>query len=115
MALGVLQAACRQQIHVPEQLAVAGFDGLPEAAHYWPPLTTVYQDQHRLGCIAVRELVRAIEAARVERAHAPAADSEPELTILYPDLIARASSGAAQVGTGCLQPAAIPILSTEMS
>ncbi|MEJ2212405.1 MAG: LacI family DNA-binding transcriptional regulator [Anaerolineae bacterium] len=34
MALGVLQAACRQGIRVPHDLAVVGFDGLPEAAHY---------------------------------------------------------------------------------
>jgi len=90
MALGVLQAACRQGIRVPHDLAVVGFDGLPEAGHYWPPLTTVYQDLRKLGCSAVRELVRAIEADGQDRA-----DFEPTSISLRPELIVRESATAA--------------------
>jgi LacI family transcriptional regulator len=87
MALSVLQTACRQEIRVPQDLAVVGFDGLPEAAHYWPPLTTVYQDLQDLGCTAVQELVAAIEASRQEQTV-----SEPRSISLCPELIIRESS-----------------------
>jgi LacI family transcriptional regulator len=86
MALGVLQVACRQGIRVPQDLAVVGFDGLPETAHYWPPLTTVYQDQQRLGQIAVEELIRRIEAGR------KGATVEPKAILLQGELIVRESS-----------------------
>jgi len=89
MALSVLQTVCRQGIRVPQDLAVVGFDGLPEAAHYWPPLTTVYQDQQQLGRIAVEELVRMIESSRESRAW-----SEPKAISLPPELIVRASSAS---------------------
>ncbi len=87
MALGVLQTACRQGIRVPHDLAVVGFDGLPEAAYYWPPLTTIYQDQQQLGRIAVEELVQSIELSRKSRP-----GIEPRVISLQPQLIVRASS-----------------------
>lgn len=87
MALGVLQVACQKGIQVPQDLAVVGFDGIPESAYYWPPLTTVYQDQQKLGCIAVRELVQIIEASQQSKAVV-----EPKTILLQPELIVRESS-----------------------
>jgi LacI family transcriptional regulator len=89
MALSVLQMACRRGTRVPEELAVVGFDGLPEAAHYWPPLTTVYQDQQLLGRTAVKELVRMIESDRKGTGA-----TEQKTILLQPELIVRASSTA---------------------
>jgi LacI family transcriptional regulator len=63
MALSDLQVTCRRDMQVPDDLAVVGFDGLPETARYWPPLTTVYQDEQLLGRTAVEELVRLIETS----------------------------------------------------
>jgi len=87
MALSVLQVACRRGFQVPQDLAVVGFDGIPETAYYWPPLTTVYQDQQKLGCTAVRELVQIIEASRQSEAVI-----EPKTISLQPELIVRESS-----------------------
>jgi LacI family transcriptional regulator len=87
MALGVLQFACRQGLRVPEDLAVVGFDGLPETAYYWPPLTTVYQNLRELGRTAVRELIRIVEAS-----HQDGGTVEPTTIALRPELILRESS-----------------------
>ena len=87
MSLSVLQMACRRGIEVPHDLAVVGFDGLPETAHYWPPLTTVYQDLQNLGSTAVQELVQAIDAGRDDRLV-----FEPRSISLRPELIVRESS-----------------------
>jgi LacI family transcriptional regulator len=87
MALSVLQVACQRGTEVPTDLAVVGFDGLPETAHYWPPLTTVYQDQQSLGRTAVEELIRMIEASRKRDGRI-----EPKTILLQPELIVRASS-----------------------
>ena len=62
MALGALQIACRQGIRVPTDLALVGFDNINESAFYYPPLTTVSQNQRQLGNRAVSELVQIIES-----------------------------------------------------
>jgi len=87
MALSVLQVACRREIRVPQDLAVIGFDGLQDVAHYWPPLTTVYQDLQLLGSTAVQELIRAIDAHRLQPG-----TFEPRSLLLSPELIVRESS-----------------------
>ena len=55
MALGLIHAAREAGLDVPGDLSVVGFDDIPEAAHFWPPLTTVRQDFPELGrrCIAL--------------------------------------------------------------
>ncbi len=87
MALAVLQVACRQGLRIPQDLAVVGFDGIPETAYYWPPLTTIYQDLRELGRTAVRELSRAVEAG-----HEQGGPVNPVSVSLQPELIVRASS-----------------------
>ncbi len=87
MALGVLLYAHEHGMRVPEDLAVVGYDGIPEAHYFWPPLTTIEQDQHELGCVAVGELVKRIEARNTE-----SAIDEPKTIFLEPRLIKRASS-----------------------
>jgi LacI family transcriptional regulator len=87
MALGVAQVACRRGLKIPQELALVGFDGIPEAAYFWPPLTTVEQDLHQLGCVAVEQMIRLIEASRESEN-----TFEPETKWLEPKLIVRESS-----------------------
>lgn len=61
MALGAMIAALEKGIKIPKDLAVIGFDGIAESEFFCPALSTMYQDQNKLGCIAVEELVRQIE------------------------------------------------------
>jgi len=87
MALSVLQQSCREGISVPAQLGVVGFDGLAESPYYWPPLTTIVQDQHLLGCTAVEEIIHVIEQVRGEENL-----TEPRTVIFKPELAVRNSS-----------------------
>ena len=61
MALSVLQYACRNGIHIPNEMGVIGFDNIPESAFFWPPLSTIFQDQYKVGEVAVREIIGIIE------------------------------------------------------
>jgi LacI family transcriptional regulator len=91
MALGALRAAERMGRRVPDDLAMVGFDNIPESAFFWPPLTTVRQRLRELGRAAVRELETFI------RLHAAGDSYEgPEPRRLMPELIVRESSGAAR-------------------
>jgi LacI family transcriptional regulator len=87
MALSVMQTAFEQGRQIPDDLAIVGFDGIPEAEFFCPALSTVYQNQNELGCIAVQELVRIIETNRLLKTQ-----SEAIVTLVKPQLIVRASS-----------------------
>lgn len=54
MALGLLHGFHELGVRVPGDVSVVGFDDIPEAAHFWPPLTTVRPDFSELGrrCMA---------------------------------------------------------------
>ncbi|WP_209305324.1 LacI family DNA-binding transcriptional regulator [Blastococcus sp. CT_GayMR20] len=88
MALGLLAALHDEGIEVPGDVSVVGFDDLPEAPYFTPPLTTVRQDFAELGRRGV-ELVLA--RLRGEDLH-PDAVPAP--------LIVRSSTCPARVRTG---------------
>lgn len=82
MALGALRALRESGLRVPEDVAVVGFDDVPEAAYFEPPLTTVRQDFAALGQQAVGYLIDLIEHP----------DITPHQRMLYPQLIERQST-----------------------
>jgi LacI family transcriptional regulator len=55
MALGVMRAALATGRRIPDDLALVGFDNIPEAAFFTPSLTTVCQDVVELGRRSVEE------------------------------------------------------------
>ncbi len=83
-ALGVAHAADRG---IPQNIAIAGFDNIPESAFFWPPLTTVYQQLIDAGGIAVETLHQMIEAKRKGNQ-----GLQCEAAVLTPKLIVRESS-----------------------
>lgn len=88
MALGVLQASRRLGKRVPEDLAIIGFDDIPEAGYFSPSLTTIRQNLLLFGGRAV-ELLSQMIAAQQQDGSRPAL---PENIWLNPELIIRTSS-----------------------
>jgi LacI family transcriptional regulator len=87
MALSVLQTAAERGIRVPDDLAVVGFDGIPESEFYSPSLSTVYQNQDELGRTAVQELVRLVDEKLQDEEVI-----QPSQISLKPELIVREST-----------------------
>jgi len=83
MAIEAIKAFQRLGLRVPEDIAVCGFDNIPEAAYVEPPLTTVGHDVEEMGRVAARLLIDRIEEERVE---------PPELVKLPFELFVRQST-----------------------
>ncbi len=66
-ALGVLQAAAKQHLSVPEDLSVVGFDNIFFAERLHPPLTTVHQPKAELGRDAMNLLMALLKGEDVEK------------------------------------------------
>jgi LacI family transcriptional regulator len=90
MALGVLYATHRLGRRIPGDLAVVGVDNNPEAAHFWPPLTTVRQGLQEAGALAVREIDQWLQKTRQSSRHPEI--TTPRNNLLQPELIIRESS-----------------------
>ncbi|MET8979504.1 LacI family DNA-binding transcriptional regulator [Streptomyces sp. NPDC004539] len=58
MALGLLRALHERGRRVPEDVSVIGFDDIPEASSFLPPLTTLHQDFAEVGRLCVRAVLR---------------------------------------------------------
>jgi LacI family purine nucleotide synthesis repressor len=84
MAAGALLALHETGHHVPDDVAVVGFDGLPSSRYTIPPLTTVRQPVYDKGKAAVDMLVDEIEES----------SSTPVHRELEPELVVRESCGA---------------------
>jgi len=86
MALGALNAANHLGLKVPDDLAVVGFDDIPEAAYFLPSLTTVRHELRDVGTQAVVLLEQLLNAQRKREV------MQPESVVITPELIVRDSS-----------------------
>jgi len=86
MALSVLREVCRRGIRIPEQLAVIGFDDIPESNYFYPSLTTISQDLHLLGEKAVQGVVELIRARQENSSFSS------QSLLITPKLVVRESS-----------------------
>jgi DNA-binding LacI/PurR family transcriptional regulator len=64
MALGVLKALHEAGASVPGDVSIVGFDDIPEARFFTPPLTTVHQDFNEVGRQSLVLLLDEIGAAQ---------------------------------------------------
>lgn len=84
MALGLLRRIHESGRHVPRDLSVVGFDDIPEAAYFTPPLTTVRQDFAELGRRCLQILLARIEGGE-----------QPARVVVSTELVVRDSTGVA--------------------
>lgn len=82
MALGAIAALRSAGLGVPGDVSVVGFDDIPEAAYFDPPLTTVAQDFGLLGRKSLEELLRRIAEPASRGRH----------VIFQPQLVLRGST-----------------------
>ncbi|MCU1639442.1 MAG: LacI family DNA-binding transcriptional regulator [Microbacteriaceae bacterium] len=81
MALGVLHALTDAGLAAPDDVSIVGFDDIPEAAHFPPPLSTVRQDFTDLGARMMETLLSVLDGR-------PAVAAEHKA----PELVVRAST-----------------------
>jgi len=84
MALGLLRRVHEAGRKVPSDLSVVGFDDIPEAAYFTPPLTTVRQDFAELGRRCLHALLGRI-----------AGNKDPLRVVVAPELVVRGSTAPA--------------------
>jgi DNA-binding LacI/PurR family transcriptional regulator len=82
MALGAMRALREARLRIPDDVSVVGFDDIPEAVCFEPPLTTVRQDFDALGRQSVEYL-----AAMLNDPATPV-----QQRVLFPSLIVRQST-----------------------
>lgn len=87
MAMGAIRAANDLRLRIPEDIALAGFDDIPEAAFTQPRLTTVRQQVVEIGRCSVAELIRLISGSSL-----PEVDGISPVRMLQPSLVVRESS-----------------------
>lgn len=61
MAMQFARVLLDRGVKIPEDCSVVGFDGVPEAARFWPALTTVAQPLRDMGSAACRILMQMID------------------------------------------------------
>jgi DNA-binding LacI/PurR family transcriptional regulator len=95
-AIGVMREAYDQNIKIPDDLSVVGFDDIRLAEFTIPPLTTVQMSQHELAKIAFQALLN--EVASEQPGH------ERHNYELTTSLVLRRSTALAQAGRSSTLP-----------
>jgi LacI family transcriptional regulator len=101
-AYGVLDAADEQGVHIPQDVALVGFDDIPPSTHVQPALTTVHQPFKEMGRSAAQLLLTLINqrssfsAGRGKSQHSVDGQNAELPHVLLPTHLAvRKSCGAA--------------------
>ena len=71
---------------MPDDLAIVGFDDIPESAYFSPPLTTIKQGLTEMGATTVNMLYESIESREIGE------ENSPCVAWITPQLIVRKSS-----------------------
>ena len=83
MALGVIRTAQKRGLRIGEDLAVVGYDDIPQAEHNMPSLTTIHQPIYKIGSKVCEMLVSILKGDVLEE----------KQIIMKPTLIFRESCG----------------------
>ena len=69
LAGGLIEAARRRGLHVPQDLSVVGFDDTQIASIASPPLTTIRQPLTDMGAVALRTALRLARRESIDSHH----------------------------------------------
>jgi LacI family transcriptional regulator len=83
MALGCYDVLEERGIACPQEISVIGFNDMPFAAHFRPPLSTIRIPQYELGARAAELLLTTMQDS----------DAAPSQLQLEPELVVRGSTG----------------------
>jgi DNA-binding LacI/PurR family transcriptional regulator len=61
MAIGSIRALREVGLRVPQDVSVVGYDDIPVALYFDPPLTTIRQPMREVGAVATRLLIEAVD------------------------------------------------------
>jgi LacI family transcriptional regulator len=61
MAMGCIAALTEHGLRIPEDIAVVGYNDIPESKYFNPPLTTVRYPNFELGQICTKLLIDLID------------------------------------------------------
>ncbi len=93
MALGAFGVLQRAGIGIPADIALVGFDDIPESEFFTPRLTTVHQPLIDVGRVAMQELHAHIEAERsAKRGRRTPQALSSKMVLIPPQLIVRQST-----------------------
>ncbi|WGW12917.1 LacI family DNA-binding transcriptional regulator [Saxibacter everestensis] len=84
MALGIIKAFNAAGISVPRDVSIVGFDDIPEAEFFLPPLTTVRQQFDRLGQEIMGTMLKVLAGQHLD-----------EPVIISPEFVIRSSTAPA--------------------
>jgi LacI family transcriptional regulator len=84
LALGCLDTFAERRVECPGEVSVVGFNDMPFAARFQPPLTTIHIPHYEIGSAAAELML--------ERLQGP--DGEPRHVRLEPTLVVRKSTSA---------------------
>jgi DNA-binding LacI/PurR family transcriptional regulator len=82
MALGVLRALHERGREIPREVSIVGFDDIPEAQYFTPPLTTVRQDFGEMGRSSLRLLLELMQET----------GQPPQRVTIAPEVVVRRST-----------------------
>lgn len=92
MALGAIRAFEENNLRIPTDISIVGFDDMPEAAFFRPPLSTIKHDFARIGQLGVRCLLAQVNGI----------SSFPRIQSVKPVLVERLSTLAPRAVAGNL-------------
>ena len=69
LAMGVINALRENNIKVPEDVDVIGFDNIYVSSIFYPKLTTIEQPMYDMGSVGMRMLIKVINKKKLEEEH----------------------------------------------
>jgi LacI family transcriptional regulator, galactose operon repressor len=84
LALGCLDMFAERGVDCPGEISVVGFNDMPFAARFQPPLTTIHIPHYKIGSAAAELMLERLQGA----------DGEPRHIRLEPTLVVRSSTSA---------------------